>query len=561
MMRGDDARVRRDAHTAVFRARATTGILGEAFPSDTPGRVPARVPGEMSSGASTRATLRRLLRVASRYDVERPHLKALLPSPSARGDGSAKTTLRDLVRRTALDPAGHGLPVADPPRARALVRGNLDALETVMRRAEAQTALQRRDARAISAGGSASGGSDAALSVARAGDHHGRPRLEMADAVRRAVDTTLTRVSAERLASITHDAGAEPWLRRAGARETRRRRGATASATASASFDASRSPFPPRPRRKGHPNAAWYADRLDDALEGEADASRTSTEYPDTWGPSRVTTTHGRLARLFGEARAVGCPPSASDVARAVTFLAETTTKNDEKRGGDARLADASERAVDAALRLAWRFFQPPDGDADDEASDLGAAADAVVAAAALSAAATPAGSASKRARTARALNLLHAHMDVCGRAPGRDAAAAAVAVAARFVADESGTTRVAKAEKATRAAADHRSEETLGYDWLARTLARLESLGVGVAPRARRAVLAAAEKSSGLDEAFAVLERWKRSGDSPDADAVLGLLEWAVEAGDDEKARWLEEELAATGKGAYLASLNSPGC
>jgi hypothetical protein len=286
---------------------------------------------------------------------------------------------------------------------------------------------------------------------------------------------------------------------------------------------------------------------------------------------------HGRLARLFREARAVGCPPNASDVARAVTFLAETTTKNDEKQtlGDDARLADASERAVDAALRLAWTFFRPPNGDADDEASDLeasdlGAAADAVVAAAALSAAATPAGSASKRTRTARALNLLHAHMDLCGRAPGRDAAAAAVAVAARFVADESGTTctRVAKAEKATQAekATDHRSEDSeetslLGYDWLARTVARLESLGVGVAPRARRAVLAAAEKSSGLDEAFAVLERWKRSGDSPDADAVLGLLEWAVEAGDDEKARWLEEELAATGKGAYLASLNSPGC
>ena len=558
--------------TLRFFARERRRVsLGEAFPSDTPGRVPARVPGEMSSGASTRATLRRLLRVASRYDVERPHLKALLPSPSARGDGSAKTTLRDLVRRTALDPAGHGLPVADPPRARALVHGNLDALETVMRRAEAQTALQRRDARAISAGGSASGGSDAALSVARAGDHLGRPRLEMADAVRRAVDTTLTRVSAERLASITHDASAEPWLRRAGARETRRRRGATASATASASFDASRSPFPPRPRRKGHPNAAWYADRLDDALEGEADATRTSRtsrtrEYPDT-SASRVTMLHGRLARLFREARAVGCPPNASDVARAVTFLAETTTKNDENDenktlGDDARLADASERAVDAALRLAWTFFRPPNGDTDDEASDLEisrSAADAVVAAAALSAAATPAGSASKRARTARALNLLQAHMDVCGRAPGRDAAAAAVAVAARFVADESGTARVAKAP--TKAATDHRSEETLGYDWLARTVARLESLGVGVAPRARRAVLAAAEKSSGLDEAFAVLKRWKRSGGSPDADAVLGLLEWAVEAGDDEKARWLEEELAATGKGAYLASLNSPGC
>ena len=91
--------------------------------------------------------------------------------------------------------------------------------------------------------------------------------------------------------------------------------------------------------------------------------------------------------------------------------------------------------------------------------------------------------------------------------------------------------------------------------------MARLESLDVGIAPRARRAVLAAAERASGLDEAFDAMRRWKTSGGSPDADAVLGLLEWAVEAGDDEKISWLEEELAATGKGAYLASLNSPVC
>ena len=80
--------------------------------------------------------------------------------------------------------------------------------------------------------------------------------------------------------------------------------------------------------------------------------------------------------------------------------------------------------------------------------------------------------------------------------------------------------------------------------------MARLESLDVGIAPRARRAVLAAAERASGLDEAFDAMRRWKTSGGSPDADAVLGLLEWAVEAGDDEKVSWLEEELAATGKG-----------
>ena len=464
--------------TLRFFARERRRVsLGEAFPSDTPGRVPARVPGEMSSGASTRATLRRLLRVASRYDVERPHLKALLPSPSARGDGSAKTTLRDLVRRTALDPAGHGLPVADPPRARALVRGNLDALETVMRRADAQTALQRRDARAISAGGSASGGSDAALSVARAGDHLGRPRLEMADAVRRAVDTTLTRVSAERLASITRDANAEPWLRRAGARETRRRRdvrgGWSAPATAAAAAnDAPGAFFGVSAFRKGsaRPNAEWYADRLDAVLE----EARTETPRTDP------NTVYGSIARLFREARATGCPPPVTDVARAATFLAETTSsprviaRGDEEeisRRDDGSLADASERGVDAALRLAWTAFEMEgtylrDGGRTDETvafdgfddesitrteaskenknGAVGAAADAVVSAAARCAAATPAGPA-KRNRTVRALNLLHAHMDVCVDAPGRDAAAAAVAVAARFVADESDTSEKKK--------------------------------------------------------------------------------------------------------------------
>ena len=492
----------------------------------------------MSSGASARATLRRLLRVASQYDVDRPHLKALFPSPSARGDGSETMTLRDLVRRTALDPAGHGLPMADLPRARALIRRNVVALESVLRRAEAQTALRRRHARSpASPDGSA------------------RKRVELADLVRRAVDATLREVGAERLARITHDTNAEPWLRRAGARETRRRRDVRRGWSAPDAVDVANAPdafFGISPSREGHhPNAAWYADRLDAALLEEE-------------GTTDVHAVYRRLARLFREARATGCPPPVKDVARAATFLAETTlraargdetssARADASLGGrrDARFADASERALDAALGLAWTAFEvvgdreSRDG-SSEEASESAAraAADAVVSAAARCAAATPAGPA-KRDRTVRALNLLHAHMDVCGSKTGRDAAAEAVAVAARFVADES----------------DKDAKASLSYDRVARTVARLESLDVGVAPRARRALLAAAEKSRGLDEAFAVVERWKRSGGSPDADAVAGLLEWAVELGDDEKAQWLEEELVATGKGAYLASLNSPGC
>lgn len=541
---------------------------------------PGAVPGEMSSGASARATLRRLLRVASQYDVERPHLKALFPSPSARGDTSESTTLRDLVRRTALDPAGHGLPVADPPRAHALVRRNLDALETVMRRAEAQTALQRRDARARASGVSEPKRPRSDASLVSGGERLGRPRLEMADAVRRAIDATLREASAERLASITHDANAEPWLRRAGARETRRRR----ARDDDESFF-SRAPRAPSSFRKSHhPNAAWYADRLDDALESD-----------------RIVR-FDRIARLFREARAVGCPPPPSDVARAmVAMVAETTSPkrsrddddsfsfrtdgraNDDDDDDACRSSslvehDAGrEHGVDAALRLAWTFgvFEDEDeenedfvGNTEKQKSCVGRALDAVVFAAARRAASTPSRFVSvesdeRRDRTVRVVNLLHAHMDVCGSKTGRDAAAEAVAVAARFVADESARRRRIEKNESL----EHPRERQISfrsdltYERLALTVARLESLDVGIAPRARRAVLAAAERASGLDEAFDAMRRWKTSGGSPDADAVLGLLEWAVEAGDDEKVSWLEEELAATGKGAYLASLNSPVC
>ena len=537
----------------------------------------------MSSGASARATLRRLLRVASRYDVERPHLKALFPSPSARGDTSESTTLRDLVRRTALDPAGHGLPVADPPRAHALVRRNLDALETVMRRAEAQTAVQRRDARARASGVSAPKRPRSDASLVSGGERLARPRLEMADAVRRAIDATLRDASAERLASITHDANAEPWLRRAGARETRRRR-------ARDDDESSRAPRAPSSFRKSHhPNAAWYADRLDDALESD-----------------RIDRAD-RIERLFREATAVGCPPPPSDVARAmVAMVAETTSPKSEERddsfqtgvraNDDDETSDACrstplveddacrEHGVDAALRLAWTFgvFEDEDEENEDfvanekQKSCVARALDAVVFAAARRAAEAPPFRSGhsrneKFNRTVRVINLLHAHMDVCGSKPGRDAAAEAVAVAARFVADDA---RRRRTTHATRRARDEDGSESesespfkrrvssdLTYERLALTVARLESMDVGVAPRARRAVLAAAERASGLDEAFDAMRRWKRSGGSPDADAVLGLLEWAVEAGDDEKVSWLEEELAATGKGAYLASLNSPVC
>jgi hypothetical protein len=200
MFAPDDARVGRDAHTAVFRARATTGYPWERrFPRTHPGASRRASPARCRPGRA-RAPPCDGCFASRRGTTSSGRTSRRSSPPPLRGvTGRRKPRSEIWCDAPRSTPRGTAFPWPTPPRARALVHGNLDALETVMRRAEAQTALQRRDARAISAGGSASGGSDAALSVARAGDHLGRPRLEMADAVRRAVDTTLTRVSAERL--------------------------------------------------------------------------------------------------------------------------------------------------------------------------------------------------------------------------------------------------------------------------------------------------------------------------------------------------------------------------
>ena len=154
--------------TLRFFARERRRVsLGEAFPSDTPARPGARPRRDVVRGEHAR----HLATAASRrvaYDVERPHPRR---SPPLRGVTGRRNHAPRSGATHRARPRGARPSRGRPPRARALVRGNLDALETVMRRAEAQTALQRGDVRAISAGGSASGGSDAALSVARAGDH------------------------------------------------------------------------------------------------------------------------------------------------------------------------------------------------------------------------------------------------------------------------------------------------------------------------------------------------------------------------------------------------------
>eukprot|EP00873_Tetraselmis_striata_P003127 jgi/Tetstr1/423391/TSEL_014077.t1 len=49
--------------------------------------------------------------------------------------------------------------------------------------------------------------------------------------------------------------------------------------------------------------------------------------------------------------------------------------------------------------------------------------------------------------------------------------------------------------------------------------------------------------------------------GGSVPAQSLLELIEWAAEVGDRKKLAFLEDELFASGKGQYLAALNSPSC
>jgi hypothetical protein len=556
--------------------------------------------------------LRRLLRVASRYDVDRPHLKALLPSSSARGDDvSEKTTLRDLVRRTVRDPAGYGLSETNPERRRAVIRRNLIAMEYVFRRAEtSETSGRPEEVESEGESWSAPSGTPPHPLSTATGSRRTLPRVEMVEVVRRAIDVTLRDVSDERLACITNDARGEAWMRRAGERETARRRGEEFRGGV-------------KTTRRRHPNARWYAGRLDALLaDGETERERDDyatklsreEEMRRTRNERNPSGLVDDITRLFREMRDVGCPVSVKDAARAVAAVAsfprnasvsfgtnvgatDDLTSRDarEERGGcdgTSALASVLESKVDAALVLAWRCLGDADegaridpgwfeasasvsGTLDRDDAAVSAAFDAVVLASATSAGLTSWEDASvKRTRVARAVRLVHASLDLV-RSPGRDAAAEAVVVAAGFVADEKRKSRERKtsfADAGGRLPLDFSNGSFGSQNGLAGELsyasvsALVDRMGsrdppVGIAPRAWRALLRAAECEDDLGEAFGVLERWKRSGHSPDADAVFGILEWASETGDDGKIEWLESELMQTGKGAYLARLNAPGC
>ena len=456
------------------------------------------------SSAQTARALRRLLRVARRYDVERPHLKALLPlrdaSDLARG-ASDPPSLRARIAETARDPLAHGLDprsARDPRRVEALLTRNALALERVLRRADA------RDPSRVPASSSSP------------------PRR-----LRRWDWDALREMSRER-------------------------------ERAEARLDA-------------HPNLPWFADRLDDLKAAESSVASGSS-----------------FARLFAEMRAVACAPTFAMRAEAVEAVASRPFLGSADEA--ARLFWAEEayaEEADAAKRAFFRgeatgtspndatttrpttrgegMFYSSGRAPDDSVSLARSVPDEEdeyyrrVTGALLGALAR--GDATGALNPRRALRALHAALDLTGEdSRGGD-----------DVEKNGGRKKVARvgvpssaANSALAAAADAaRRGGTIDDVRAVRDACeRCERSGVGVDAGTWGSVSDAAATRGGLGDAFDALERWKRGGGSPDAGRVAGLLEWALEEGDEEKRAWLEEELESTGKGAYLIRLNAgPGC
>jgi len=81
------------------------------------------------------------------------------------------------------------------------------------------------------------------------------------------------------------------------------------------------------------------------------------------------------------------------------------------------------------------------------------------------------------------------------------------------------------------------------------------------VTASAYKSMIGAFSRAGDMQAAFDCAVGLVSRGGSIPAEASLELLEWAAEEGDRDKAAFLEEELAATGKASYLAAINSPSC
>ena len=381
-----------------------------------------------------------------------------------------------------------------------------------------------------------------------------QPRTDLASAIRKA-----TELAREQRA--VGGSESDEWLAQ------------TPAASVSARMAAGKNRLRPEgSSRREHPNEWWYLSRLEDILD-----ERPGRVNPEEENDNTVA---ADVMKLFREMYSVGCPPSRGMYVRAMGALA--------RRGVV---------PLEGALRLFWmRVYRsgtwgPGDGrsaegETEDEPSPsrdtlvCEGMADALCegmlrAAAAAERLRMDGGAASKSveetvpgvvgfdptpACSFRALAAMSALGDL-GAFPSATVANDVLARAARTVTSLASTSGRSSSSTPTSTGPRAGKKAPIRFEDVWRAAREAERGGVGIAPHAWSALLSCAELTADLDTAFEVVTEWKARGGSPDAEYVIGLLEWAAEVGDDEKCRWLEEELESTGKGAYLAALNKPQC
>lgn len=115
------------------------------------------------------------------------------------------------------------------------------------------------------------------------------------------------------------------------------------------------------------------------------------------------------------------------------------------------------------------------------------------------------------------------------------------------------GSLAVATAASAARSVEDvHGLEETMQV--------ALEK-GVQLNDTARMGILEAYERSGQYEKAFACMKTMNVKAQTPSADVLLGLLDWAVHKGQSDRVEFIHDILTSSGKGKYLAVMSSPTC
>lgn len=115
------------------------------------------------------------------------------------------------------------------------------------------------------------------------------------------------------------------------------------------------------------------------------------------------------------------------------------------------------------------------------------------------------------------------------------------------------GSLAVATAASAARSVEDVRGVEE--------TMQVASEKGVQLNDTARMGILEAYERSGQYEKAFACMKTMNVKAQTPSAEVLLGLLDWAVHKGQSDRIEFIHDILTSSGKGKYLAAMSSPTC